>query len=64
VLYVVTYIHIVLVCDYVLIHLWLQVSSVMEVWIHDVSLVAISLVITCMDLQCIGRQPCSESLFF
>ena len=41
--------------------LWLQVSWVMEVCIHVLSLVAITVVIVSMDLQCIGWQPCSES---
>jgi hypothetical protein len=33
----------------------------MEVWIHIVTLVAISLVNILMDLQCIGRPPFFES---
>jgi hypothetical protein len=40
---------------------WLQSVNVMEVWIHIVSLVAISLVSILMDLKCIGRRPCFES---
>jgi hypothetical protein len=41
--------------------LWLRSVHVMEVWIHIVSLVAISLVSILMDPQCIGRRPCFES---
>jgi hypothetical protein len=37
---------------------WLQLDRVMEIWIHIVCLVAISLVSTLMDPQCIGRWPC------
>jgi hypothetical protein len=36
----------------------------MEVWIHIVSLVAISLVSAFMDLQCIGQPSCFESVYF
>ena len=35
---------------------WLQRDRVMEVWIHIVFFVAISLVSDFMDLYCIGRQ--------
>jgi hypothetical protein len=44
--------------------LWLRSSHFMEKWIHNVCLVAISLVNITMDLQCIGRQPCFESFMF
>jgi hypothetical protein len=40
---------------------WLRSVHVMEVWIHIVSLVAISLVSILMDLQCIGRWTCFDS---
>jgi hypothetical protein len=42
---------------------WLRLNHVMEVWIHIVYLVAISLVSTFMDPQCIGRRPCFESVY-
>jgi hypothetical protein len=40
----------------------LQSVHVMQVWIHIISMVVISLVNILMDLQCIGRQPCFESI--
>jgi hypothetical protein len=40
---------------------WLRSVDVMEVWIHIVYLVAISLVSILMDLQCSGRRPYFES---
>jgi hypothetical protein len=35
----------------------------MEVWIHIVSLVAISLVNIIIDPWCIGRRPCFKSVY-
>jgi hypothetical protein len=43
---------------------WLWPDWVMEIWIHIVYLVAISLVSSFMDLHWIGRHPCFESMYF
>jgi hypothetical protein len=43
---------------------WLRLDSVMDIWIHVVFLVAISLVNIVMDPQCIGRRPCFKSILY
>jgi hypothetical protein len=43
---------------------WLTLDSVMEVWIHIVCLVAISLVSAIMDPYCISWRPCFNFILY